>query len=385
MLHKLLALALAVGPLLVSAQGRDLEPSRGVPGGAPPFEPPRVVRAPDQEGDLLAHYPLDRADLRDAAGNADGRPSAPVGAAEDRRGDPAGALALRGREHVELGEQVEPEQFTLAAWVRPARVDRTMVIFSKLSTAFRTRDRWLELAVTPGGRVSLELPYPGARATVFRTVGTLLPGRWVHVAATFDGRRAVLYLDGQVQGETLLSAFPASRGWAFLGARPDRTGRRGRVGTYLEGRLDDVRLYRGALPAMAVARLADRAPPAPVPYPRPDHPGPGWDDDDPGAALLVRVGRALLRFDTAVARRNPGEVARAEDRALQSLEQAADELRADRGAASLVQRVRLVARELRELRGRYDALSLDRKRSALAGLADDLWNDLATEVDERPF
>jgi hypothetical protein len=355
-----------------------------VSGRAPPAEPPRVIPAPGREGELVAHYPLDRGEFRDAAGSADGRPSAPIRAAEDRRGNPAGAVALGGREYVDLGAQAEPEQFTLAAWVRLARVDREMVIFSKLSTAFGPRDRWLELRVERGGRVVLELPYAGARVTVFRTVRPLAPGRWAHVAATFDGERAVLYLDGQMEGETLMAAFEASRGPAFLGARPDGGGRRGRLGTFLEGRLDEVRVYRGALPAAAVAVLAERAPPVPVPSPGPGRPGHG-DDEEASTELLVRVGQALVRFDAAVARRDPSRVGQAEERALQALEQGADELRGDRTAGPLVQRIRHTAQELRDLRGRYDALSLDRKRSALASLADTLWNDLAQDLDERPL
>jgi len=372
------------------ASGRTppYEPPHGYP-GEPPRSPPRPGDGPAQ---LVSSWPLDRGDLRDAAGGTLGRASGAVRPAEDRRGDPAGALAFTGREYVDAGPVVEPETLTIAAWVRPSRVDREMALVSKLSSAFGPRDRWLELRLERGGRVVLGLPDGGGRGPLVRSSRALVPGRWVHVAATFDGARAVVYVDGQAEGEARLPAFDASRGQLFLAARPDGTGRRARVGTGFEGRLDDVRVYRGALDLLEVMRLADKAPPAPAPYEPPGRPGGpggpgrGWDDEDePGTALLVQVGRALVRFDAAVARRDPARIAAAEERALRALDEAAAALRGDRTAGPLVQRIRRTAQELEGLRGRNDSLSLDRKRSALASLSDTLWNDLAHEVDERPF
>jgi hypothetical protein len=366
---RLVALAAVAVPLVALSQaGPGPEPLRGMP------------RPPARDAELVSHYPLDRGDFRDAAGDADGKPSGRVRAAEDRRGDPGGAAAFAGREHLDLGVRSEPERFTIAAWVRVAPSSRDMVIFSKLSTAYGPRERWLELRLEPGGRVALSLPSAGPIPPTLQSLRGLAPGRWSHVAATFDGERAVVYVDGEAQGEAALPAFEASRGAAFLAARPDFSGRRARLGTFLEGRLDDVRLYRGAIPAHLVAQLADRAPPPPTPYP-----GPGRDDDEASNELLVRVGRELVRFDAAVARRDHARIASAEERALKALDQAADELRGDRGAGPLVQRIRRTAHEIEQLRGRFDAMSLDRKRSALASLADTLWDDLVQDIDERPF
>lgn len=73
----------------------------------------------DLQRGLVASFPLD-GDARDALGGAGGtlggtRP------AEDRNGNPRGALAFSGKDHADLGVRVEPERFGLAVWIRPSR------------------------------------------------------------------------------------------------------------------------------------------------------------------------------------------------------------------------------------------------------------------------
>ena len=54
--------------------------------------------------------------------------------------------------------------------------------------------------------------------------------------------------------------------------------------------------------------------------------------------------------------------------------------------AALARLTRIIAAaDLRQERGALDAMSLDRKRSALHGLSEALWNDLVEDVDSLPF
>lgn len=350
------------------------QPSPPPPPGPPPGPVPQPPRPP-RDGELVAWYALD-GDTRDAAGQADGVPVGNPRPAEDRRGDPRGAMAFTGRDYVDLGVRAEPEQLTLAAWVRPSRLDREGVIFSKYAAGTGRRDRWLELRLDAGGRVALALP-GGARPQGLRATRAVAAGRWTHVAATFDGARAVLYLDGVRDAEAALVPFDASRGAVFLGARPDASGKRARLGSFLEGRLDDVRVYRGALPERELRALVEERG-------GPGRPGGDGPDDDE-ATLLVRVGRLLVAYDAAVARRDGRRIARAEERIAGELAGLEREAREARAPQALVQRFRRAAGELQALGGRTDAISLDRKRGALLGLSEALWDDLARELDERPI
>ncbi len=343
------------------------EPPRPPPPG-PPMPPPGRA-AP------VAIYPLD-GDAREALGGAQAT-LAGTRPAEDRGGNPRGALAFGGRDHVDLGARLEPEQLSLAVWVRPARA-REQVIFSKLSTAPSAGQKWLELKLDAAGRAVFTVPNASPFASSVKSAQRIGPGRWVHLAATYDGDRAVLYLDGVPAGEARVAPFETSRGPVFVGARPDAAGRRARLAPLFDGRLDDLRVFRGALSPDEVALLARGG----ADHPRPP-PGGGGDDDEVDHAL-VKVDRLLLRYDSALLRGDSDRITRVEERTARELEEAARAARSDR---ELAEHLRQVARELERGRGQLDAMSLDRKRSALASLSEALWSDVARAMDEvsRPY
>jgi hypothetical protein len=271
---------------------------------------------------------------------------------------------------VDLGVRALPERFSLSVWIRPTRADRDQVVFSSRSAPAGARERWLELALQ-GGRAVLAVPAAGPAKPSVASKGRLASGRWTHLAATYDGDRALLYVDGALAGEARLALDRSPPGPTFLGARPDAAGRRARLAVPFDGAADDLRVYREALTAGEVALLA-RAGARPAP-------GRGGDEDeDDDGHLLARVGRLLVRFDSACVTRDPRRMARAEEKIAKELEDAAREARGDR---VLAQRLQGVLRELERERGQYDAVSLDRKRGALDDLADELWGDLARELD----
>jgi hypothetical protein len=331
--------------------------------------------------ELLVGYQFN-GDALDAAGRADGAAVGTLRPTEDRRGDPRGAVAFGSKDaYVNLGVRTEPERFTLAAWVRPARVDKDQVIFSKWSSAQGPKDRYLELRIEAGGRAVLTLPSGGfGRPQAIRSARVLAPGRWVHLAATYDGDQAVLYVDGDADADGAPPPYDASPGPVFLGARPDPSGKKARLGTGLDGRLDDVRLYRGAADADAVAGIfQDRARP---PRPRPDDRGEGEDGAE--TALLLRIDRLLMQHDAACLRRSGRAALAVEARALALVDEAERAARAERNGR-LAGYLRRAGQELQGVRGQVDASSLDRRRSALGSLAESIWGDLATDLDDRPF
>ena len=94
------------------------------------------------------------------------------------------------------------------------------------------------LAVAAGGDLSL--------------VGTinLADGEWHHVAAVYTGRRLELYVDGASDGGVdWQGRYVPTRQSLFLGQHPS-------TNEHLIGRLANVKLYRVALNATAVAALA---------------------------------------------------------------------------------------------------------------------------------
>ncbi len=351
-------------------------PAYGPPpyGPPPPQGPPHHVFPPPpaERPVLVVHLPLD-GDAHDAVGNGDG---ALVGVrpAEDRFGNQRSALGFAGKGHVALGIRTEPEQFTLAAWILPARIGKEQPVFSKRSPVPGARDRYLELALDSFGRLSLALPNDAGFAGRISSPRPLAAGRWVHVAASFDGGTGVLYVDGERAGEGRLDPFEAQPGMVFLGARPDPAGKRSRFVQPFVGSIDDLRVYRGALAPQEVAVLARREPEGP-----PDRGGGRGDDDED--VLLVRVDALLARYDAACARGEGDRLEKVEAHVVKVLEEAERGFRGDRGVA---ERMRRAIAEFRRSGVETDAMSLDRKRSALFDLSEVLWNDLAQEFEEGP-
>lgn len=341
----------------------------------PPYEPPA---APPQPAALIAHFQLD-GDARDAMGRVDGtlvgtRPG------EDRAGDPAGALAFSGRDHVSLGVRTEPEQISIAAWIRPARAQKAQPIFSKWSEPQARREQYLEVGLDRSGRVVLALPNGSRLKGSVASRQPIPSNRWVHVAATFDGERAALYLDGAPAGQAELDAYPSAPGPVLLGARPDASGRRARSAPLFEGRMDDLRIFRGALSADEVAVLARTEPEPPPGRDRGGHGDRGdrAGDDD---LLLVRIDKMLAAYDGACVRGDEDLLEKVEARIARELEEAERGFRGDRTVAD---RLRRASAEFRRDTGDTDAMSLDRKRTALFDLSDAVWNDLVQEFDGGP-
>ncbi|MFI1584498.1 LamG-like jellyroll fold domain-containing protein [Embleya sp. NPDC020630] len=143
------------------------------------------------------------------------RPLVLTTAAGDRAGTALRFEAAKGT-HVRVpalpaaGGAAAPAGFTVEAWVKPAAASGTIVAQPAMGS--------------PTGGFVLELDADRRPAAEFRGVrvvsGTQVPlGVHMHVAAVFDGRNAVLYVDGDKVGGVAATVVP-SAGWATtLGAR----------------------------------------------------------------------------------------------------------------------------------------------------------------------
>jgi hypothetical protein len=216
------ALALAL-PLAALAQGRA-DPQRG----------------------LLAWYPFD-GNAVDQVTRTPARLSGtrPI---EGHDGRPQGALWFDGaRSWVGLGDALQPQRFTISAWIRPDVTDRVMAIVSKIRNLPGHYERNFELRLEPGGRLLLQVP-SGHGWDAAQGQRPIAPGRWTHVAATYDGARAQLWVDGVRDGAPLDVAYAQSRTETAIGARPEGGGRDGRTPSgptfFFAGAIEDVRRRR---------------------------------------------------------------------------------------------------------------------------------------------
>ena len=136
---------------------------------------------------------------------------------------------------------------TLEAWVRPGQGGGSRAIIVKEGGG-----RVAYALTTSAGRPQAVVN-SGSSRHLARATAPLRPGRWTHLAATYDGRSVRLLVGGVEVART-----PAS-GTLLTRRGPLRIGSGGTGGDRFLGRIDEVRVYGRALRQAEVARDMRRA------------------------------------------------------------------------------------------------------------------------------
>jgi Concanavalin A-like lectin/glucanases superfamily len=132
------------------------------------------------------------------------------------------------------------EEFTLEAWVRPDNGDND---WSPLIDKQIPGDEGLsEYAYyLYEGDYEEDRPHGGVLEGEYLHAGSRLPSdAWSHVALTYDGATLRLYVDGELVDQGSGGPPPVSEGNLEIGGATEQ-------GSYLNGRIDEVRIYDRAL------------------------------------------------------------------------------------------------------------------------------------------
>jgi hypothetical protein len=130
---------------------------------------------------------------------------------------------------------------TVMAWVAPTNLSNFPTIAGRdFMTSF-----WL--GITPTGRLRF---YPRGGTPVDGVTEIVAFGRWTHVAATYDGTRTVLYVNGLVDRISTAVAGPVGANGrnVWIGADNGASG----LGFPFAGTIDNVKIAQGALSQEAV-------------------------------------------------------------------------------------------------------------------------------------
>ncbi len=228
-----------------------------VPGIAVPAE-----RA-GASANLLGHWTFDDGTATDISGN--GNNGVLNGATPAPGYVGTGSLEFDGvDDHVDLGNlDVVGSAVTLAAWISADNLancaSRDCRIVSKASGT-SSSDHYLMLSTIRSGsdiRLRFRLKANGSTSTLVANSGNLVNGQWTHVAATYDGTTMKVFVDGVAAGSKAKSGVidtnPAVAMW--VGGNPPSPTIRP-----WDGKIDEVRLYDGALTLPEIQVLAGQSP-----------------------------------------------------------------------------------------------------------------------------
>ncbi|GBG08563.1 hypothetical protein PAT3040_03150 [Paenibacillus agaridevorans] len=167
-----------------------------------------------------------------------------IGGAADLAGT-NGYIALPG------GIVSGTDTLTIAAWVNLDTASNWARIFDFGSGTS------ISMFLTPrngaNGKIRFAIKNNGSSEQIIDGQSALPTGSWHHVAVTLNGSTGILYVDGsQVGTHTSMTLKPSDLGattqnWIGRSQYPD---------PYLDGRVDDFRIYDQALPADEIAALA---------------------------------------------------------------------------------------------------------------------------------
>ncbi|MGB8294954.1 MAG: LamG domain-containing protein [Polyangia bacterium] len=145
-------------------------------------------------------------------------------------------------------------QVTLAAWVYfdgVIPVDYGTAISRQIRT---TNEQYYHLSLYQDGTPTLFIGFSASIAAARPTAPQpVVSRRWTHLAGTYDGALAVLYVDGAVAGSrAIVGVFPRDTTPVILSGN----GNAGAVTEFFPGRLDEIVLYNRALGADEIKLLA---------------------------------------------------------------------------------------------------------------------------------
>jgi hypothetical protein len=198
---------------------------------------------------LAGWWKLDN-DLKDSSGNGNNGTigGAPTYVATGKIG---ASMKFNGTaDYIDCGAGTSldiTDQVTLAAWIKPTDITATGQhdIVDKGDNAYSLR--------VSAGQVQFYFYYSaGWHQYNSPTYTSAFNGAWHHVAATYDGVQARIYIDGAIVTSAQYTGGIATATAAVsIGRNTTATGR------WYNGELDDIRIYRGALPTSEVKKLAN--------------------------------------------------------------------------------------------------------------------------------
>ncbi|WP_082548336.1 LamG-like jellyroll fold domain-containing protein [Massilia sp. Root335] len=190
--------------------------------------------------------------VSDASGQ--GHAGTLTGSAAWGTGKSGSAVALNGStDYVNLPANLVTDltDFTVACWVywNAARTWERIFDFGSGT------GRYMFLTPRSGsGGARFAITVDGGHGEQAVSSTTALPtSQWVHVAVTLSGRTATLYVNGAVAGTNSAEFLPP---WQLGGTSQNWIGRsQYAADPYFNGRIDEFRIYRGALSAADIAAL----------------------------------------------------------------------------------------------------------------------------------
>ena len=168
------------------------------------------------------------------------------------------AITLVGSRHQYLSVPergaLDVDRFTLAALVRYTGVPNDQT-HGRWEVMEKAAAYWMNVRVD--GRVRVGGFFGGCTSAAWRWLDSdvAVPvDTWTHLAATYDGSRLSVWIDGRRSGSMAVTGRTCSNDQPLAIGAKDAPAK-GLLEAFWDGQLDDVRIYRRALSAVEIGAL----------------------------------------------------------------------------------------------------------------------------------
>ncbi|MEE9327091.1 MAG: heparin lyase I family protein [Cocleimonas sp.] len=200
---------------------------------------------------LVSHYTFDNISGNTLSDNSDQNHTATIHGATTTTGKKGDALHFDGtNQYVDAGSfDVTGQAMTISAWIKADNFTTNDArIISKAIGVLEQDHYWMLSTIeSNGSKLRFRLKTDDQTTTTTTLIGTknIPVGKWVHVAAVYDGTKMKLFVDGQENGSVNKTGTVSTNPFIgiHIGDNP-ATGNRN-----FSGAIDDLRVYSHALSA----------------------------------------------------------------------------------------------------------------------------------------
>ena len=221
-----------------------------------------VPVAPVDLGCAISQWSFDEASGNTALDSAGANPGTLINGPARVAGKFGGALQFNGvNQHVNVPHSASlnvPQRFSISLWFRPGQ---TLNAASGRKDLFKKFLSYWIILNYPANDGKLSFILNGGGSFVRSTTASWNSNQWYHVAATHDGVTMKLYINGALEGSTVVGVNAAPSTY------PVQIGGNTEQGFWFPGAMDDVRLFCTNLAANAVLTIFNSATNPPVPPP----------------------------------------------------------------------------------------------------------------------
>ncbi|HSX29490.1 MAG TPA: LamG-like jellyroll fold domain-containing protein [Candidatus Saccharimonadales bacterium] len=271
------------GPHTLSARARDTAGNFGVTSGVVTVQVSNPTVPPLPDG-LVAAYNFNESTggtSADVTGN--GNTATLANGALWAAGKNGSGLKLDGvNDYIEVANSpsinFSGTAMTFSAWVYPMAGGGDQVLFAKGYNGTMVSPFYQYAVELRGGGIAPTLLIGTTGGVKEAAMGSSMPvGQWSHFAVVFDGTRASFYLNGNLMSTPALAATMEQRN------TPLRFGADAQPGQFMNGSVDDIRLYNRTLTQTEVQNDMNK----PLVAPSTDPTGPTVTISSPAANAVV--------------------------------------------------------------------------------------------------